>query len=59
MYVYNDEFLALKKGVKDGMYSAAPYVIARLTIEPFFMVLLSLCALGVPAYAITVILAAH
>lgn len=37
VYVYNDEFLALRKAVKDGMYTPGPYVITRLLLEPFFM----------------------
>ena len=49
-YVYNEEFFAIKREVKNGLLSPYAYLLANLVIQIPFMVVLSLFALAIPAY---------
>lgn len=49
-YVYNEEFFAIKREVKNGLLSPYSYLLANLIIQIPFMILLSLFALAIPAY---------
>jgi hypothetical protein len=52
VYVYNEDLVLLQKGVKDGMMRPGAYLITRLIIEIPALLMLSMCALLIPAYGI-------
>lgn len=49
-YVYNEEFFAIKREVKNGLMSPYAYLISNVILQIPFMLLLSLFALAIPAY---------
>ena len=49
-YVYNEEFYAIKREVKNGLLSPYSYLLSNLVIQIPLMVVLALFALAVPAY---------
>lgn len=50
-YVANEEFVAIKREVKNGMLHPMSYLVANSIIQIPFMVILALFALGIPAFA--------
>jgi ABC-type multidrug transport system ATPase subunit len=52
VYCYNQEFQSVRREVRDGMYSAPSYLLARALMQIPFMVLLALSSLSIGAYAI-------
>ena len=52
VYALREEFVVVRREVRDGMYPAAAYVAAHTLLQVPLMVALSLAVLGVPAYAI-------
>jgi len=51
VFVLNQERFAIEREVKDGMYSAFSYIAAHTVLQFVMMFILSVFALGVPAYA--------
>jgi len=52
VYVYNEEYKAIRKEVRNGMVNPIAYLIARTIIELPMMILLAISALGIAAYGI-------
>jgi ABC-type multidrug transport system ATPase subunit len=52
VYSFNQELGAIRREIKDGMYSPWAYVVSNALLQPPFMVLLSLAALPVGAYGV-------
>ena len=50
-YVANEEFFAIKREVKNGMVHPVAYLLANSLIQIPFMIILSLFAMSIPAYA--------
>jgi hypothetical protein len=52
VFAINDEFNISQKEMRNGVARTRAYIVSRLLIQYPYMILLSLSALGVPAYAI-------
>lgn len=59
VYIFNTEFYAIKKEVKNGMVSSIPYLIANSLIQIPAMFLFGLAVLPVAAYGIMAYQGAH
>mgnify|MGYP001971004308 FL=1 len=49
-YVYNEEFFAIKREVKNGLLSPYAYLLSNLIIQIPIMIVLALFAMAIPAY---------
>ena len=54
VFALNQEFVEIKREIKDGMYSPLAYIISNTFVQLPFMVLLALAALGVGPYGISI-----
>jgi len=52
VFVLNQELQAIRREVKEGMYSALAYIVAHTALQFIMMFVLAIFALGVPAYAV-------
>jgi len=52
VYAANEEFQIAKQGLHNGILSIKAFVMAKFVLQIPYMILLALCALVVPAYAV-------
>lgn len=52
VYACNEEFNLMRKEIKNGMSKTGAYLLSRTALELPFMIILALCAVGIPGYAI-------
>lgn len=52
MYVLNSEFKSIVREAKNGMIRGTTYVIAKNLLTLPFIMLLSICCIGIPAFVI-------